>query len=68
MITFPNGKLNLGLSVTGRRPDGFHDIETVMVPVNICDVLEMIPSPHKRQSFTVTGLDIPGKPAENLVG
>jgi 4-diphosphocytidyl-2-C-methyl-D-erythritol kinase len=32
-------KVNLLLNVLGRRPDGFHGLETVMHPVNVCDTL-----------------------------
>src|SRR5262245_53804939 len=32
-------KLNLFLEVLGKRPDGYHDIETLMVPVSLCDTL-----------------------------
>ena len=41
MVTFPCAKINLGLSVVARRPDGYHDIETVMYPVPLCDALEV---------------------------
>ncbi len=44
MIAFPNAKINAGLLVTANRNDGYHDIETLMLPVNLCDVLEMVPS------------------------
>jgi len=33
MITYPNCKINLGLHVTGRRPDGYHNLETIFLPV-----------------------------------
>ena len=39
MVVFPNAKINLGLYVTARRPDGYHEIETVMVPVDWHDIL-----------------------------
>ncbi|MBK8499515.1 MAG: 4-(cytidine 5'-diphospho)-2-C-methyl-D-erythritol kinase [Flavobacteriales bacterium] len=45
MIAFPNAKINLGLNIVRRRADGFHDIETVMVPVGLHDVLEVIVDP-----------------------
>lgn len=41
MITFPCCKINLGLNVVARRPDGYHDIETVFYPVNLCDALDV---------------------------
>ncbi|MDE6564043.1 MAG: 4-(cytidine 5'-diphospho)-2-C-methyl-D-erythritol kinase [Muribaculaceae bacterium] len=43
MILFPNAKINIGLCVTGKRPDGYHNLSTVMVPVGWCDILELIP-------------------------
>lgn len=43
MICHPNVKINLGLHVLRRRPDGFHDLETLFVPYPaICDCLEVI--------------------------
>jgi 4-diphosphocytidyl-2-C-methyl-D-erythritol kinase len=39
MIRFPNAKINLGLSVVKKRPDGYHNIETVFYPVALEDAL-----------------------------
>ena len=66
MLAFPNAKINLGLNVTGARPDGFHDIETVLFPVTFRDVLEIIPSGEQPDEFQHSGLTIPGKVEENL--
>ena len=44
MITFPNAKINLGLNIVERRPDGYHNIETVFYPVPLTDVLEIVPA------------------------
>lgn len=41
MIKFPCCKINLGLNVVSRRPDGYHDIETVFYPIPLCDALEV---------------------------
>jgi len=67
MITLPNAKINLGLHVVSKRPDGFHNIETVFYPVNLCDALEIIPSEKEGVEFSASGLPIPGDPADNLV-
>ncbi|RMG76235.1 MAG: 4-(cytidine 5'-diphospho)-2-C-methyl-D-erythritol kinase, partial [Bacteroidetes bacterium] len=42
MIVFPNAKINIGLHVVGKRPDGFHNIESVFYPIKIYDALEII--------------------------
>lgn len=67
MIVFPNAKLNLGLHVVEKRPDGFHNIETVFYPVPFFDALEMIPWDEKGVQFNVSGLSLPGDPGSNLV-
>ena len=47
MIVCPNAKINLGLEVLRRRDDGYHDIETVFVPVpGLRDVLEIVKAPE----------------------
>ena len=44
MISFPNCKINLGLHVVGKRPDGYHDLETIFLPVHdLRDELEILP-------------------------
>ena len=50
MTSYPNVKINLGLNVLRKRPDGFHDLETVFVPyLDIHDLLEINPA----ESFSV---------------
>ena len=67
MLVFPNAKLNLGLYVTQRRPDGFHTLESVFVPLPWTDALEMLPAAAGHStSLTLTGRPIPGDPASNL--
>ena len=41
MICHPNAKINLGLNVTERRPDGYHNLETVFYPIPVCDALQV---------------------------
>ncbi|WP_375416431.1 4-(cytidine 5'-diphospho)-2-C-methyl-D-erythritol kinase [uncultured Hymenobacter sp.] len=68
MLTFPNAKLNLGLYVTARRPDGFHNLESVFVPLPWTDALEILPTPpgQTEAPLTLTGRPIPGAPETNL--
>ncbi len=65
MICFPNAKINLGLHVTSKRKDGYHEIETCMVPIPLFDALEMILD--KKATWHSTGLNIPGDPEDNLI-
>ncbi len=57
MVVFPHAKINLGLHVTGRRDDGYHNIETVFYPIPLSDVLEAIEdvSSSGKINLTVTG-------------
>lgn len=65
MICFPNAKINLGLHITAKRADGYHELETCMVPIPWLDALEMIPA--KKTIFESTGLPIPGEAKDNLI-
>lgn len=67
MIYFPNAKINLGLNVIRRRPDGYHDLLTVMVPVMWRDVLEAVPARGESTTITVTGRGVQCPPEKNLV-
>lgn len=67
MIAFPNAKINLGLDVLRRRDDGYHDIATVMVAVDWCDVLEIIPAAGDNDTLHVTGNKVDCPPHKNLV-
>ncbi len=61
MIVCPNAKINLGLEVLRRRDDGYHDIETVFVPVpGLRDVLEIVKAPEAAlfQYGTPCGVDV----------
>ena len=58
MITFPNSKINLGLHITRKRPDGYHDIETVFYPIHLNDAFE-IAETNDVLEFTATGIEVP---------
>jgi 4-diphosphocytidyl-2-C-methyl-D-erythritol kinase len=64
MIVFPNAKINIGLNITEKRTDGYHNLETVFYPVKINDALEAIIAPQLNFSFS--GITIPGDGANNL--
>ena len=64
MVTFPPCKINLGLRILSKRPDGYHDIETCFYPVPWTDILEILLADSF--SFTCTGLALPGDAEENL--
>ncbi|MES2386563.1 MAG: 4-(cytidine 5'-diphospho)-2-C-methyl-D-erythritol kinase [Bacteroidota bacterium] len=67
MVSFPNAKINLGLHVTSRRPDGYHNIETCFYPVGACDVLEILPASKSASPdlLTEVGLSEPKKAQQN---
>ena len=56
MVIFPNAKINIGLRVTEKRNDGFHNLETCFFPIPYYDVLEIIPS--KKDSFFIYNCEI----------
>jgi len=65
MVVFPNAKINIGLNITEKRSDGFHNIESIFYPiVDLYDVLEIVKS--DQLEFTSTGIDIPGDAQNNL--
>jgi 4-diphosphocytidyl-2-C-methyl-D-erythritol kinase len=66
MLSYPNAKINLGLNITGKLPDGYHTIESVLYPVPLCDELGIIISSDNKFSFISTGLNIGCDAADNL--
>ena len=71
MIVYPNAKINIGLNVVEKRPDGYHNLETVFYPIGLQDILEIqeidsdVPACGYRLKVTGTVLD--GSPEDNLV-
>lgn len=69
MLAFPNSKINLGLYVTEKRPDGFHNIETIFFPVPLNDILEILPvkeADAEKVIFTNTGIEVDCSAEKNL--
>ena len=69
MITFPNAKINLGLNITEKRPDGYHNLETIFYPIPLEDALEACPRKEGPGSYSLSqsGLSIEGDAENNLV-
>ena len=67
MILFPNAKINLGLRITERRPDGYHNLQTVMVPTAWTDILEIVPAKGAQTTLTTYGREVDCPPEKNLV-
>ena len=65
MISFPICKINLGLNILAKRKDGYHEINSLMYPVPVKDVLEIVPAEEFK--FESAGLSIPGESKNNLV-
>lgn len=67
MVTFPNAKINIGLNITSRREDGYHNIETIMIPIPWRDILEIVPAKGKESTLTITGRQVNCPTEKNLV-
>ena len=68
MLSFPNAKINIGLNITGKRPDGFHELETLFYPIPIKEALEFIEADDAGTDiiFSSSGNSISGNEEDNL--
>ncbi|MGZ3863912.1 MAG: 4-(cytidine 5'-diphospho)-2-C-methyl-D-erythritol kinase [Bacteroidia bacterium] len=72
MICFPNAKINLGLNITEKRADGFHNIETLFYPIQWRDSLECIENMGYKKGddkikLSLSGIGLGGNTQNNLV-
>ena len=68
MITYPNAKINLGLNIVEKRPDGYHNLETIFYPINLQDAMEVTQLDGEGEyALTLSGTPIEGEPDQNLV-
>lgn len=72
MIVYPNAKINIGLNVVEKRPDGYHNLETVFYPIGLQDILEIKVLdegnvPECGYKLKITGTILDGSPEDNLV-
>lgn len=64
MILYPPAKINIGLNIIEKRADGYHELETVMMPIPVYDVLEIIQS--EQFEWKQSGAPVDGNEADNL--
>lgn len=70
MIYFPPAKINLGLKVLDRREDGFHNIESIFLPTQLCDILEvhiLDNAPEGELKFECSGIEVNGSIHDNTI-
>lgn len=66
MVLFPHCKINLGLLIGERRPDGYHNLSTVFYPVPVTDALDLVEQPGPPgMELGLSGIPLPAGP--NLV-
>jgi len=65
MLLFANAKINIGLNITSKRPDGFHNLETCFFPVGLSDIIEFKECNDKPR-FSNTGIVLPDSAEDNL--
>ena len=67
MKLYANAKINIGLNVVSKRADGYHNLETVFYPVDMCDVLNIVPSHADATTLQVKGIQVDSSMQDNLV-
>ena len=53
-------KINLTLEILGKRPDGYHDLRSIVMPVSLCDTIQLVPT-HSQIAMSLTvspGVDV----------
>lgn len=65
MVVYPNAKINIGLHITRKRTDGFHQIESCFAPIALYDILEIVESDND-PTFCSSGMLIPGSEDDNI--
>ncbi|MBR1631058.1 MAG: 4-(cytidine 5'-diphospho)-2-C-methyl-D-erythritol kinase [Paludibacteraceae bacterium] len=67
-MIYPNSKINIGLNVVSRRPDGYHELETVFLPIGLHDELEVTVDLHTSGcALTTSGIPVLCPESDNLI-
>lgn len=70
MILYPNAKINLGLNILGKRNDDFHEIDTLMYPIGLTDIIRIEKEGCHSQGEIVLenfGLQVDSEPSDNII-
>ncbi len=68
MIVFPNAKINLGLNILRKREDNYHDLQSIFLPIDLSDALEVVEDKSiSGYEFYSSGLKIDAEAENNLV-
>jgi 4-diphosphocytidyl-2-C-methyl-D-erythritol kinase len=72
MQFFPNAKINIGLNITEKRSDGYHNLETIFYPIGLKDELFVDKSERITKNKTDCflqefGVEVTNNPERNLV-
>ena len=67
MVSFPNAKINIGLNITEKRSDNYHNLESIFVPIPIKDILEIVRKKEGESELHLSGIAIDGDPNDNLI-
>ncbi len=66
MLIFSNCKINIGLYATEKRSDGYHNIESIFVPIPLQDVIDIVPSNTQDFELQILEKEIPGDYRDNI--
>jgi len=67
MIQFSNCKINIGLEILSKRPDGYHNIESIFFPIPLKDIVEMVPNSEGGFNYTQSGILVDTAVEDNLL-
>ena len=68
MIVYPGCKINIGLNITKKLPNGYHALESVFYPILLSDILEVSKQSETKDSqFVYSGIEIPGDSESNII-